>query len=94
MATFEKNPRDAVIVSSVRSAIGKGLRGTLRSTRPDDLLGEVLRAAVARVPGLDPADIDDVIVGTATPEAEQGLNVARVAADLAGLPTEDGEPVD
>ena len=86
MANFTKSPRDAVIVSSVRTAIGKGNRGTLAHTRPDDLMGAVIKAAVAGVPGLVAEDIDDVIVGTATPEAEQGLNVARVALDIAGLP--------
>ncbi|MCP4869918.1 MAG: thiolase family protein [Proteobacteria bacterium] len=86
MAHFEKSPRDAVVVSAVRTAIGKGKRGTLAQTRPDDLMGAVIKAAVARVDGLEAASIDDVIVGTATPEAEQGLNVARVALDLAGLP--------
>lgn len=86
MAHFDKSPRDAVVVSAVRTAIGKGNRGTLAQTRPDDLMGAVIKAAVARVNGLEAASIDDVIVGTATPEAEQGLNVARVALDLAGLP--------
>ena len=84
--SFEKNPRDPVIVAAVRSAIGKGKRGTLKDTRPDTLLAAVLKAAVEKCSGLDPAAIDDVIVGNATPEAEQGLNVARNAAILAGLP--------
>ncbi len=84
--SFEKNPRDPVIVSAVRTAIGKGKRGTLRHTRPDDLLGAALKAALEQAPGLDPAAIDDVVVGTATPEAEQGLNVGRIAASIAGLP--------
>ena len=91
MKTFEKlgkSPRDAVIVSAVRSAIGKGKKGTLRHTRPDDLLGQVLRAALLRAPGVTGLMIDDVIVGTATPEAEQGLNVARIGVHLAGLPDE------
>jgi acetyl-CoA acyltransferase len=88
MKTFEKNARDAVIVSAVRSAIGKGKKGTLRHTRPDDLLGQVLRAALLRAPGVAGSMIDDVIVGTATPEAEQGLNVARIGVHLAGLPDE------
>jgi acetyl-CoA acyltransferase len=86
MSHFEKSPRDAVVVSAVRTALGKAKRGTLAQTRPDDLMGAVIKAAVARVDGLELADIDDVIVGTATPEAEQGLNVARTALDLAGLP--------
>jgi len=83
--TFEKNPRDPVIVSAVRTAIGKGGRGTLKNTRPDDLAATVLREAVKRA-GVDPASIEDVIVGSATPEAEQGLNVARIAALAADLP--------
>ena len=81
-----KNPRDAVVVASVRTAVGKGNKGSLKWTRPDDLMAFALKAAVEAAPGLDPADIDDVIVGTATPEAEQGLNVARIAMLRAGLP--------
>ena len=84
--TFAKNPNDPVIVAAVRSAIGKGKRGSLKDTRPDTLLAAVLRAAVEKVDGLDAADIDDVIIGNATPEAEQGLNMARNSAILAGLP--------
>jgi acetyl-CoA acyltransferase len=82
---FEKNPRDPVIVAAVRTAIGKGNRGTLKNTRPDDLAAAVLREAVKRA-GIDPASIEDVILGSATPEAEQGLNVARIAALAADLP--------
>jgi len=82
----QKNQRDPVVVAAVRSAIGRSKKGTLRQTRPDELLAAVLKAAVERAPGLDPKRIDDVIVGTATPEAEQGLNVARIAALRAGLP--------
>ncbi len=94
MTHFTKSPRDAVVVSSVRTAIGKGNKGTLAQTRPDDLMGAVIKAAVDGVPGLTAQDIDDVIVGTATPEAEQGLNVARVALDIAGLPdTVPGETI-
>ena len=77
--------REVVIVSAVRSPVGKGNKGSLKDTRPDDLLGQVLKAAVERA-GVNPAAIDDVIIGTATPEAEQGMNVARTAAFLAGLP--------
>ncbi len=80
--------RDAVIVSSVRTAVGKAGKGTLRSTRPDDLAAIAIRAAIDRVPGLDPKEIDDVILGCAMPEAEQGMNVARIAALRAGLPVE------
>jgi acetyl-CoA acyltransferase len=80
--------RDAVIASSVRTAVGKAGKGTLRSTRPDDLAAVAIRAAMDRVPGLDPREIDDVILGCAMPEAEQGMNVARIAALRAGLPVE------
>jgi acetyl-CoA acyltransferase len=83
---FDKNPTDPVIVAAVRSAIGKGKRGSLKDTRPDSLLAAIIKAAVAQCEGLDPADIDDVIIGNATPEAEQGLNIARNSAILAGLP--------
>jgi acetyl-CoA acyltransferase len=77
---------DAVIVSAVRTAIGKAPRGTLKDTRPDELAAAVIREAVRRVPGLAPAAVEDVILGCALPEGEQGLNVARVAALRAGLP--------
>jgi acetyl-CoA acyltransferase len=80
--------RDAVIASSVRTAVGKAGKGTLRSTRPDDLAAVAIRAAIDRVPGLDAKEIDDVILGCAMPEAEQGMNVARIAALRAGLPVE------
>ena len=80
--------RDAVVVSSLRTAVGKAGKGALRSTRPDDLAAIAIRAAIDRVPGLDPAQIDDVILGCAMPEAEQGMNVARIAALRAGLPVE------
>ena len=78
--------RDAVIVSGVRTAVGKAPRGTLRDTRPDELAAAVIREAVRRVPGLDPAAVEDVILGCALPEGEQGLNMARAAALRAGLP--------
>jgi acetyl-CoA acyltransferase len=78
--------REAVIVSSVRTAVGKSAKGTLRATRPDDLAAVVIKDAVGRAKGLDPAEIEDVIVGCATPEAEQGMNVARIASLRAGLP--------
>src|ERR1700747_2975166 len=80
--------RDAVIVSSVRTAVGKAGKGALRSTRPDDLAAIAIRAAIDRVPALDVKEIDDVILGCAMPEAEQGMNVARIAAMRAGLPVE------
>jgi len=82
--------QDAYIVAATRTPIGKSHRGYFKYTRPDDLLAHALRAAVAQVPGLDPAAIDDVICGCAIPEAQQGLNVARVAAVLAGLPKSVG----
>ncbi|MGH9756836.1 MAG: acetyl-CoA C-acyltransferase, partial [Candidatus Acidiferrales bacterium] len=80
--------REAVFVSSVRSAVGRAGKGTLRTTRPDDLAAIVIREAVARTKGLDPKEIEDVIIGCAMPEAEQGMNVARIAALRAGLPIE------
>ena len=80
--------RDAVIVSSVRTAVGKAPKGTLRATRPDDMAATVIRAALERAPGLDAAEVEDVILGCAMPEAEQGMNVARIASLRAGLPVE------
>jgi acetyl-CoA acyltransferase len=76
----------AVIVSAVRTPVGKAPRGALRFTRPDEMGAAVIRAAIDRAAGLDPALIDDVIFGCAMPEAEQGLNVARIAALRAGVP--------
>jgi acetyl-CoA acyltransferase len=76
----------AVIVSAVRTAVGRAPRGALRFTRPDEMAAAVLRAALDRTPGLDPALVDDVILGCAMPEGEQGLNVARIAAIRAGVP--------
>jgi acetyl-CoA acyltransferase len=80
--------REAVVVSSVRTAVGKAFKGTLRTTRPDDLAALAIQGAVARVPGFDTHEIEDVILGCAMPEAEQGMNVARIAALRAGLPIE------
>ena len=77
---------EAVIVSGARTAMGKGRKGTLRSTRPDDLGAAVIREALARAPGLEPSEIDDVIIGCAMPEQEQGMNVARICSLNAGLP--------
>ncbi len=85
-----KQLQDAYIVAATRTPIGRSHRGFFRNTRPDDLLANVLRAALAQVPGLDPAAIEDVICGCAIPEAQQGLNVARVGAVLAGLPKSVG----
>src|SRR5271168_883333 len=79
---------EAVIVSAVRTAVGRGYKGTLRTTRPDDLAAVVIKEALARVPGLNAKDVDDVILGCAMPEGEQGMNVARIAALRAGLPVE------
>ncbi len=80
--------KEAVIVSAVRTAVGKAPKGTLRNTRPDDLGAAAIRGAVERVPGLDKSQIEDVIMGCAFPEAEQGMNVARTAMIAAGLPVE------
>jgi acetyl-CoA acyltransferase len=77
---------EAVIVSSVRTAVGKAPRGTLRHTRPDDMAAAVIRESIRRVPGLADEEIEDVILGCAMPEGEQGMNVARIASLRAGLP--------
>jgi len=79
---------DAVIVSAVRTPVGKAPGGTLRYTRPDDLAAIVIAEAIRRAPGLDPKDVDDVIMGCAMPEGEQGMNVARIASLRAGVPVE------
>ena len=79
---------EALIVSAVRTPVGKAPNGSLRSTRPDELAATVIREVVNRARGIDAADIDDVIIGCAMPEAEQGLNVARIASLRAGLPVE------
>jgi acetyl-CoA acyltransferase len=83
---MSKQIQDAYIVAAVRTPVGKAPRGMFRNVRPDDMLAHVLRGAMAQVPGLDPHDIGDVIVGCAMPEAEQGMNVARIGVLLAGLP--------
>jgi acetyl-CoA acyltransferase len=80
--------REAVIVSSVRTPIGRAFKGTLRATRPDELAAVAIKGAVERVSQLDPKEIEDVILGCAMPEAEQGMNVARIASLRAGLPVE------
>ena len=79
---------EALIVSAVRTPVGRAYKGSLRATRPDDLAALVIKEAIARVPGLNAAEIDDVILGCAMPEGEQGMNVARIAALRAGLPVE------
>jgi acetyl-CoA acyltransferase len=78
--------REAVIVSAVRTAVGKAGKGTLRATRPDDMAAVAMRGALARVPQVTPEMIEDVVLGCAMPEAEQGMNVARIASLVAGLP--------
>jgi acetyl-CoA acyltransferase len=80
--------RDAVIVSAVRTAVGKAPKGTLKNTRPDEMGAAVIEEAVRRAEGLEKSEIEDVVMGCAMPEAEQGMNVARAAAIRAGLPVE------
>src|SRR4029453_14230001 len=77
---------EAVIVSAVRTAVGKAPNGTLRGTRPDELAAIVIADALKRAPGINASEVDDVILGCAMPEAEQGLNVARIAGLRAGVP--------
>ena len=83
---FEKNPRDVVVVAAVRTPATKSGKGSLKDTRPDDLLIECIKGLMARVPSFDPAEIDDCVIGCAFPEGEQGMNVARIATMGAGLP--------
>jgi acetyl-CoA acyltransferase len=83
---MNKQIQDAYIVAAARTPIGRSGRGCFRNTRPDDLLVAAIRAALKQVPGLDPKAIEDAIVGCAMPEGEQGMNVARIGALLAGLP--------
>lgn len=83
---MNKQLQEAYIVAATRTPIGKAPRGVFRHVRPDDLLVHTIRAALAQVPNLDPATIEDAIIGCAFPEAEQGLNLARMAVLLAGLP--------
>jgi acetyl-CoA acyltransferase len=80
--------REVVIASSVRTPVGRAYKGTLRATRPDELAAIAIKGALARVPELDPKEIEDVILGCAMPEDEQGMNVARIASLRAGLPVE------
>ena len=77
---------DAVIVAAARTPIGKAPNGILRTTRPDELAAAVMTEVLRRTPALDPAEVEDVIMGCAMPEAEQGLNVARIASLRAGVP--------
>ena len=83
---MSKQVQEAYIVAATRTPVGKAPRGMFRNTRPDDLLAHVIRAVMAQAPSLDPASIGDVIVGCAMPEAEQGMNFARIGLLLAGLP--------
>jgi acetyl-CoA acyltransferase len=85
-----KQVQDAYIVAATRTPIGRSHRGFYRNTRPDDLLVKVLQAVLAQVPSLDPKSIEDLICGCAIPEGPQGLNIARIGAVLAGLPTSVG----
>ena len=78
--------REAVIVSAVRTAVGRAPRGSLRNTRPDDMAGWVVKEALNRAPGVKPEEVDDLVMGCSFPEAEQGLNVARLICYIAGLP--------
>src|SRR3954454_21194523 len=80
--------REVVVVSSVRTPVGRAFKGTLRATRPDELAAIAIKGALDRIPQLDKKEIEDVVLGCATPEAEQGMNVARIAALRAGLPVE------
>lgn len=83
---MSKQVQEAYIVAATRTPVGKAPRGMYRNTRPDDLLAHVIKSVLAQVPSLDPSAINDVIAGCAMPEAEQGMNVARIALLLAGLP--------
>ena len=85
-----KQVQDAYIVAATRTPIGRSHKGFFRNYRPDDLLATTLKAALAQVPGLDPKAIEDIVCGCAIPEGQQGLNVARIGAVLAGLPTSIG----
>src|SRR5215471_6487996 len=80
--------REVIIASSVRTPVGRAFKGTLRATRPDELAAVAIQGALQRIPQLNPTEIEDVILGCAMPEAEQGMNVARIAAMRAGLPVE------
>ena len=87
---MQKQIQEAYIVAAVRTPVGKAPRGMFKNVRPDDMLAHVLRGVIGHVPGLDPNDIGDVVVGCAMPEGEQGMNVARIGVLLANLP--DGVP--
>src|SRR5262245_57371681 len=78
--------QDAVVVSATRTAVGKAPNGALKTVRPDDMAATVIESALRLAPGVTPGEVDDVIIGCAMPEAEQGLNVARIASLRAGVP--------
>src|ERR1700745_2038846 len=80
--------RESVIVSAVRTPVGRAFKGTLRTTRPDELAAIAIKGALECVPALDPKEIEDVVLGCAMPEGEQGMNMARIASLRAGLPVE------
>src|SRR5437762_7935913 len=80
--------KEVIIASSVRTPVGRAFKGTLRATRPDELAAVAIKGALERLPQLDSKEIEDVILGCAMPEAEQGMNVARIASFRAGLPVE------
>ena len=81
---------EIVIAEAVRSAVGRAHKGSLSQKRPDELAGEVIKGLLARVPQVKASDVEDLVLGVAMPEGEQGLNVARVAGLLGGLPEESG----
>ncbi|MEP6899812.1 MAG: acetyl-CoA C-acyltransferase, partial [Rhodanobacter sp.] len=83
---MSKQVQDAYIVAATRTPVGKAPRGVFRNTRPDDMLAHVIRSVMSQYPGIDPHRIGDAIIGCAMPEAEQGMNVARIGVLLAGLP--------
>ncbi|TMH02813.1 MAG: acetyl-CoA C-acyltransferase, partial [Betaproteobacteria bacterium] len=83
---MSKQLQDAYIVAATRTPVGKAPRGAFRHTRPDSLLAHVLRSVLAQVPQIEPGRVEDVIVGCAMPEYEQGMNVARIGLLLAGMP--------
>ncbi|MGH6612171.1 MAG: acetyl-CoA C-acyltransferase, partial [Burkholderiaceae bacterium] len=87
---MSKQIQDAYVVAATRTPIGKAPRGMFRNTRPDDLLVAAIRSVMSQVPSLDPKAVEDAIVGCAFPEAQQGLNMARNAVLLAGLPDSTG----
>jgi acetyl-CoA acyltransferase len=87
---MSKTVQDAYIVAATRTPIGKSSRGVFRHTRPDDLLIAAVRHALSQVPSLDPSAIEDAVVGCSFPEAEQGINMARAAMVMAGLPDSVG----